>query len=322
VSWHFRVLTPTLAAGGVAVVRVTGDLTGFFDASRLKRIEPGRRGLRLLAELDQGLACRWNEHVIDLMPHGGLAMVREVVRWLERLGGHAGELSLGGRWPEAADTLEARVLEALARTQSPVATELLLRQPGLWQRKQNSDASRDAVLQRLLEPPLVVAVGPSNVGKSSLLNALAGRTVAVTADEPGTTRDHVGVMLNLDGLALRYADTPGIRACPTEEERIAWVEASELIRHADLVLSCGDRTSPGLTAGDLDRLAAGRPVDRILRIGTRCDLGTSAATSDVEVSVHDPASVWRLARRIREELVPASSVHADVPWKFWTDTEE
>ncbi len=58
--------------------------------------------------------------------------------------------------------------------------------------KNPASEARDRVLRRLIDPPLVVAIGPPNIGKSSLLNALAGRSVALVADEAGTTRDHVG----------------------------------------------------------------------------------------------------------------------------------
>ena len=57
----------------------------------------------------------------------------------------------------------------------------------------------------------VVIVGAPNAGKSSLLNALARRDVAIVSDEPGTTRDLVEVALDLDGVKVRVTDTAGIR---------------------------------------------------------------------------------------------------------------
>ncbi len=54
-------------------------------------------------------------------------------------------------------------------------------------------------------------IGPPNAGKSSLLNALAQRNVAIVAETPGTTRDVVEVRLNLGGYLVQVADTAGMR---------------------------------------------------------------------------------------------------------------
>src|SRR6185295_9068425 len=117
-------------------------------------------------------------------------------------------------------------------------------QPRRWQGAPPREAGeRDRVLRRLIDPPLVVALGPPNVGKSSLVNALAGRSVSIVADEPGTTRDHVGVMLDLGGLVVRYVDTPGLRQGADELEREAVSGAMEVASRADLLLVCGDPTS-------------------------------------------------------------------------------
>ncbi|QKK10189.1 MAG: GTP-binding protein [Planctomycetota bacterium] len=113
------------------------------------------------------------------------------------------------------------MLETLSRAVSPRAVDLLLDQPARWAAQglpappldtPSTSPELSRVLDRLVVPPLVVAIGPSNVGKSTLLNRLAGRPVAVTADEPGTTRDHVGSLVDLDGLIVRYVDTPGLQA--------------------------------------------------------------------------------------------------------------
>ena len=75
--------------------------------------------------------------------------------------------------------------------------------------------------RRLLAPPSgeltragarVCLVGPPNAGKSSLLNALAGREVAIVSSEPGTTRDAVEATLVLGGRVAVVADTAGPRA--------------------------------------------------------------------------------------------------------------
>jgi tRNA modification GTPase len=86
----------------------------------------------------------------------------------------------------------------------------------------------------------VALVGPVNVGKSSLLNALVGRERALVADAPGTTRDWLEVAADWDGIAVTLIDTAGLRATddPIERRGIALGEAR--VAEADVVLVIND----------------------------------------------------------------------------------
>jgi tRNA modification GTPase len=105
----------------------------------------------------------------------------------------------------------------------------------------------------------VVIAGPPNVGKSSLLNALARRDVAIVSPEPGTTRDVVEVHLDLEGYAVIVADTAGLRDAPGPVEQEGVRRAGDRARAADLVIWLVDATRPvwqppaGI-APDADRL--------------------------------------------------------------------
>src|SRR5690606_29621187 len=129
--------------------------------------------------------------------------------------------------------------------------------------------ARSRLLNRLVTPPTVVALGPPNIGKSTLLNALAKRGVAIVADQPGTTRDHVGVRLDLGGLVVTYIDTPGIDAAGAGDaiQREAQELALSAAASADLVLLCADATS--------GFLAPPTGSGEALRVGLRADLGTA-----------------------------------------------
>ena len=80
----------------------------------------------------------------------------------------------------------------------------------------------------------VAVIGPPNAGKSSLVNALAQRDVAIVSDMPGTTRDVLEVRLNLKGYPVILSDTAGLREArdPIEDEGIrrarARAEAADL----------------------------------------------------------------------------------------------
>ncbi|MBX3579288.1 MAG: tRNA uridine-5-carboxymethylaminomethyl(34) synthesis GTPase MnmE [Rhizobiaceae bacterium] len=82
----------------------------------------------------------------------------------------------------------------------------------------------------------VVIVGPPNAGKSSLLNALARREVAIVTAEPGTTRDLVEVSLDLAGIKVILTDTAGLRETTNAAEAIGIRKALTAARDANLVV--------------------------------------------------------------------------------------
>jgi tRNA modification GTPase len=90
----------------------------------------------------------------------------------------------------------------------------------------------------------VVIAGPPNVGKSSLLNALARREAAIVSAEAGTTRDVIEVGLDIEGLPVILSDTAGIRAAGGEIEREGIRRTIARGREADLVLWVMDARSP------------------------------------------------------------------------------
>jgi tRNA modification GTPase len=91
----------------------------------------------------------------------------------------------------------------------------------------------------------VVIFGATNAGKSSLLNRLLGFSRAIVSERPGTTRDTIEEVINLRGIALRLADTAGLRpgeADAVERDGIARTE--RLLTTADLILHVIDANAP------------------------------------------------------------------------------
>lgn len=111
----------------------------------------------------------------------------------------------------------------------------------------------------------VVIAGRPNAGKSSLLNALAGRDVAIVTEYEGTTRDILHCELDIGGYAVHFYDTAGIRDTVEPVEREGIRRALDKMEEADLVLSLADATSDS----DFVDVAAGLPV---LRAYTKADL--------------------------------------------------
>jgi tRNA modification GTPase len=144
--------------------------------------------------------------------------------------------------------------------------------------------------ERLREGLVVAISGPPNVGKSTLINLLARREVAIVSPHAGTTRDVIEVHLDLDGYPVTVIDTAGIRETddPVEQEgvRRARVRAGE----ADLVLwvidaqheitGRGDETPVWVVRNKIDLDAAGETVGTTQMAGERTDFKISASRGD------------------------------------------
>lgn len=88
--------------------------------------------------------------------------------------------------------------------------------------------------ERIREGFEVAIVGRPNVGKSTLLNSLAGREAAITSEHEGTTRDIIEVRMDLDGLPVTFLDTAGMREAVDPVERIGVARSMSRVEDSDL----------------------------------------------------------------------------------------
>ena len=323
----FQLVTPVPGRSGaaIAMIALAGDVDAAWAALGWKAIEPGAVRRRDLSRIDGVVVARFGPRHGAIFPHAGPAVLRAVLNGLEAAGLRRAERGLPARdsYPEARDDLEAKMLDALARAASALAVDLLLDQPRRW-RDVPADgdlAARSGRLNRLIDPPLVAILGRPNIGKSTLLNALAGEPAARVADEPGTTRDHVGVTLDLGGVVVHYLDTPGIfdpgdpRAGPLDREAAGLALAAAA--HADLLLLARDPGTAWIEPATLG-LPTATPVLRLL---LRADLraGHDGEADGLAVSVHTGQGLAALVEALGERLVPRADREHPGRWRFWPD---
>jgi tRNA modification GTPase len=175
----------------------------------------------------------------------------------------------------------------------------------------------DAVLQRarsgalLREGITVVLAGQPNVGKSSLLNALAGAELAIVTPIPGTTRDKVRETIQIHGVPVHVIDTAGLRS-PDEPadavERIGIERSWAAIAAADVVLFLHDLTRIGEAGYDAAerRVAAALPAalqdgERLLHVYNKADAAAPGTPpGGLAVSARTGAGLDTLRERLLE----------------------
>ena len=225
---------------------------------------------------------------IDLTEVEGLADLVEAETEAQR---RQAQRIAGGALSRECEALRASLIEAMAAVEAQIdfsdvedADGLTLdavkrAARGAIERIDRALATADAA-ERLREGFTVVIAGPPNVGKSTLMNALAGREVAITSPIAGTTRDLIEVFLDLRGYPVTLVDTAGIRDSvdPIEQEGVA--RARRRAGSADLTLWLDDGAG-GQIAG------VGSPV---LSVRTKIDLVTD---SSPVVIGPPPATLWQ-----------------------------
>ena len=214
--------------GSVAVVNVLLAELGRFDGLRLA--EPGEFTRRALANGRLDLAQV--EGLADLIASETEAQRQQALRLFS---GGLGELA--AHWRERLIRASALLTvtidfadEEVPVDVSPEVLELIAEVQTAIQ----AQVDGFGAAERIRTGYEVAIVGPPNVGKSTLLNALAGRDAAITSEIAGTTRDVIEVRMELAGLPVTLLDTAGLRETDDTVEKIGVARALERAKAADL----------------------------------------------------------------------------------------
>ncbi len=132
------------------------------------------------------------------------------------------------------------------------------------------DLIESAFVGRVLSQGVRTAiVGKPNVGKSSLLNSLLMRERAIVTEIPGTTRDTIEEIINIQGIPLQLIDTAGLRPATDEVEQIGIDRSRNAMKEADLILCLLDGSEP---EDDHDRaLLTSIPKEKTIYVINKCD---------------------------------------------------
>jgi len=186
-----------------------------------------------------------------------------------------------------------------------------------------SEARGAQVSERIRDGFEVAIVGPPNVGKSTLLNVLAGRQAAITSEVAGTTRDVIEVRMDLRGLPVTFLDTAGLRAAQDKVEAIGVERALERANSADLrvFLSDGDTEYSGLRLDADDILIRGKsdlastPGDGVSgKTGEGVSKLVDRIAAILEMRAASPGTATRERHRIaiEEAILALESAEAEV----------
>jgi tRNA modification GTPase len=330
------VLTPE-GRGALAVLRVWGPgalevVDAVFRPARgaalaetpCERLRLGRIGAGLGDEV-VAVVIPGDSPEVEIHCHGGPAAVALVV---EALVGRGAERRQPGAWVrhEAPTTLEAEALVDLARSPTQRTAEILLEQaegalagsvrrliaalaenPAAALRDLETLRRHAAIGLRMVTGWRVVLAGRPNVGKSRLLNALAGYSRAIVDASPGTTRDVVMVRTAFDGWPVELADTAGLHAPGDAIEAAGIALARARQRAADLLVVVLDRSEPW-TADDQALVdassAAGTPT---VTVANKSDLPAAWEAKGgkiLTISAERGDGIESLIQTLSERLVP------------------
>jgi tRNA modification GTPase len=152
------------------------------------------------------------------------------------------------------------------------------------------------------EGHLVAIVGPANVGKSSLFNALVGSSRAIVTAVPGTTRDLVSETIDFDGLRLTLVDTAGVRPTfdPIEAEGVS--RSLGVARVAEVIVEVLDGTEDG-GSDPIDPATFQRADLSQIRVSNKCDMPGFAGRADtLSISATTGVGLAQLRERIAAAL--------------------
>ncbi|MFT8736688.1 MAG: tRNA uridine-5-carboxymethylaminomethyl(34) synthesis GTPase MnmE [Zymomonas mobilis] len=202
-----------------------------------------------------------------LMMSGG-ALGRQIASWQDRLLTISGQIEAGFDFSEDIEEDENESRQYLEAIREKIA--ILIAEHRAFEQRPTMERLRDGLR--------VVLAGRPNAGKSTLINALTGQDIAITAPIAGTTRDVIEVSFALKGIPMRFSDTAGLHESDDILEQAGIIRARKAIAEADILLWLGDADDAPDTEGEVLVLYPQIDLPDRLPIPEKIDIALSAKT--------------------------------------------
>ena len=146
----------------------------------------------------------------------------------------------------------------------------------------------------------VALVGKPNVGKSTLLNALAKEDKAIVSDIPGTTRDPIEAQILIDGLIFRFVDTAGLRQTEDTLEQLGIKRTEQALEKSDIIVYIYDLSQSTAEDSELENLR--RYAKPVLIVANKIDLHAVTKTSHLAISAKNRTGLESLKRALLNQI--------------------
>lgn len=312
-STHCRLLT---AAGrsAVAVVLVDGPqainaLSKTFEPASGHRFSAGQiRYGQWRSSGESVVVSPLAGDAIEVHCHGGVAAAARVIEDLLSAGCIKADPGFAASAGERVDPLIAQAMATASRCRTTRTAAIAMDQvrgafaDWLCGGKRNPSPEQLLVwsdwTMRLDRPFEIALIGPPNVGKSSIINAIVGYDRSITMDMPGTTRDVLQAETVIDGLPMRFYDTAGIRESDEPIEREGVRRAGATADTADLIITVRD---------DQQSMPIHPRWKRIIQVCNKTDLGSQANHAEIATTATAAgvsSGIENLQKQIVQTLVP------------------
>ncbi len=271
------------------------------------------------------VVCRFSSDTIEIHCHGGHAASSAILQDLSKCGF---EILSADQYLEqqSIGNIRAEALAAASKATTELAAAHLLAQyhgalenalHELRKTINDTDSTESllvvdsllrsyALAKRLTTPTRIVIAGPPNVGKSSLINCIAGYERAIVFDQPGTTRDVINIATAIDGFPVDLSDTAGIRTSQDELESEGIDRARQQIQIADIVLFVFDIRAEFDEAWYREHQLLLHDEQQQILVFNKSDLvsGSQAQTNGILISAKTGSGIDQLFNAISKLINP------------------
>lgn len=150
----------------------------------------------------------------------------------------------------------------------------------------------------------IVLVGKPNAGKSSLLNKICNKDIAIVSEIEGTTRDILEGKLIIEDINVFFYDTAGLRETEDTIEQLGIIKTQNYIEEADIIFYLQDINDKNIIEHNFS--------NPVWKINTKCDVSRETSTTEFYISIYDEASINHLLNAIKQHIEQFKPKYTDI----------